>query len=43
MGMLPPIPNPQNAVTTRKAVYELHPPRPSPNAAEIKQVRLNAH
>lgn len=43
IGMLPPIPNPQKAVTTRKDVYESHAPRPSPKAAEIKQVKLNAH
>lgn len=31
------------AVTTRKAVYELHPPRLIPNAALMRQVRLKAH
>ena len=43
MGILPPMPNPLNAVTTRKALYVLQPPRPSPNAALMRQVRLKAH
>jgi hypothetical protein len=43
MGMLPPMPNPLKAVTTRKALYVLQPPRPRPNAALMRQVRLNAH
>ena len=43
IGMFPPIPKPQKAVSTRIPLYVDGAPRQRPKIEEIKQVRLKAY